>query len=273
MREEANLLRDEARLHAFVDGRLPPAERAAVQGRLDADPEAARMVRAWQEQKAALRALHGELLGEPVPASLLHAGQRLHRRNSRYSQWARWGGMAAAALLAFGLGWGANMQWQSLNDGMGFGIARGRSVAEFARQAQVAYTVYSPEVRHPVEVEAAQQQHLVQWLSKRLNRPLKVPNLNDQGYELVGGRLLPGDQGARAQFMYQSARGDRITLYVGALDPKAGGSSTGETAFRYSSEGGVNSFYWVDQGFGYALTGKAPRAGMLVLAEDVYKQL
>lgn len=273
MNQEQNLLQAEAKLHGFVDGRLAPAERAEVQARLDADPETARTVRAWQDQKAALQALYTDVLDEPVPASLLHAAEQLHHRSSRVTRWARWGGMAAALLLAFGLGWGGSLQWQSWQDGMGFGVARARGAAEFARQAQVAFAVYSPEVRHPVEVDAAQQQHLVQWLSKRLNRPLKVPNLGEQGYELVGGRLLPGDQGARAQFMYQNPRGDRITLYVGALDPKAGGATTGETAFRFTTDGGVNSFYWVDQGFGYALSGKAPRAGMLVLAESVYKQL
>jgi anti-sigma factor RsiW len=179
--------------------------------------------------------------------------------------------MAAALLLAFGLGWGGNMRWQAWQESA-FGVARARNVNDFARQAQVAYAVFSPEVRHPVEVEAAQQQHLVQWLSKRLNRPLKVPNLTEQGFELVGGRLLPGGDGARAQFMFQSAAGERITLYVGALDTKAG-VAAGETAFRYTSEGAVASFYWVDQGFGYALTGKTPRARLLVLAEAVFKQL
>ena len=46
-----------------------------------------------------------------------------------------------------------------------------------------------------------------------------------------------------------------------------------ETAFRFANEGGVASFYWVDQGFGYALSGKLPRQALLVLAEAVYKQL
>lgn len=272
MKEEATLLHDEATLHAFVDGRLDPAARAAVQARLETDPEAARTVRAWQQQKELLQALHREVLAEPVPPSLLQAAQQLHHRSTRLGQWQRWGGLAAALLLAFGLGWGGSLQWQSLQDAGAFGIARSRPAHEFARQALVAYAVYTPEVRHPVEVEAAQQQHLVAWLSKRLNRPLKVPNLTAQGYELVGGRLLPGDQGARAQFMFQSPGGERITLYVGALEGK-GAAAGGETAFRYSSEGEVSSFYWVDQGFGYALTGKTPRARLLVLAEAVYKQL
>jgi anti-sigma factor RsiW len=271
MKEDAEPLLDEATLHAYVDGRLPAAARAVVQARLDSDPEAARTVRAWQDQQAAMRSLHREVLAEPVPPSLLQAAQRLQHRSSRLGQWQRWGGMAAALLLAFGLGWGGNTQWSAWQEGA-FGVARARGVNDFARQAQVAYAVYSPEVRHPVEVEAAQQQHLVQWLSKRLNRPLKVPNLTEQGYELVGGRLLPGGEGARAQFMFQSTGGERITLYVGAIDAKAGASS-GETAFRYTSEGAVASFYWVDQGFGYALTGKTPRARLLVLAEAVYKQL
>jgi anti-sigma factor RsiW len=145
-------------------------------------------------------------------------------------------------------------------------------VAAFARQAVAAHVVYMPEVRHPVEVEAAQQQHLVQWLSKRLNRPLKIPNLAPAGFELVGGRLLPGDAGARAQFMYQNAAGERVTLYVGAIEGVAG-KGMDETAFRYTAEAGVASFYWVDQGFGYALSGKLPRQGLLVLAEAVYRQL
>ena len=75
---------------------------------------------------------------------------------------------------------------------------------EFVRQAAGVHAVYQPEQRHPVEVGAARQDHLVQWLSKRLGRPLKVPVLSTQGFELVGGRLLPGDASARAQFMYQN---------------------------------------------------------------------
>jgi anti-sigma factor RsiW len=152
-------------------------------------------------------------------------------------------------------------------------IASGsRTGGQFVRQASVAYSVYVPEVRHPVEVEAAQQQHLVQWLSKRLNRPLKLPSLTPAGYELVGGRLLPGDSGARAQFMYQNANGERVTLYVGAVEGAAG-KGMGETAFRFASEAGVASFYWVENGFGYAISGKLPRPAMLVLAESVYRQL
>ena len=72
--------------------------------------------------------------------------------------------------------------------------------------------------------------------------------------------------------MYQNAAGERVTLYVGAVDG-ANSKSMDETAFRFANEAGIASFYWVDQGFGYALSGKLPRQGLLTLAESVYKQL
>jgi anti-sigma factor RsiW len=269
MKDDTQLLPDdEAELHAYVDGRLDAVRRASVEERLATDVAAAERVRAWKQQRHALRTLHPEMLQEPVPAHLLHAAMQLDQRSSRFAKWQRWGGMAAAVLLAFGLGWGGHMQLQETRARSGLSPA----VMSFAHQAVTAHVVYMPEVRHPVEVEAAQQQHLVQWLSKRLNRQLKVPNLSATGYELMGGRLLPGDAGARAQFMYQNAAGERVTLYVGAVEGPAS-KTMDETAFRFANEAGVASFYWVDQGFGYALSGKLPRQALLTLAESVYKQL
>lgn len=271
MEEDPDLLRDEAELHAYVDGRLDAAARAAVQARLAADPAAAETVAAWTRQKEALRALHAPLLQEPVPPTLREAAERLQHRGSEVQRVARWGGLAASVLVAFAAGWAGHQQWQSRLDGQLLAGTRGAS--EFARQAVLAHSVYLPEVRHPVEVDASQQDHLVQWLSKRLNRPLKVPNLQAVGYELVGGRLLPGDKGARAQFMFQDAAGERITLYVGAIDDPNLKAAGGATAFRFGSEGAVATFYWVDEGFGYALAGKHPRQKLLTLAEHVHRQL
>ncbi len=124
-----------------------------------------------------------------------------------------------------------------------------------------------------MEVAAAEQEHLVKWLSKRLNKPLKVPQLTALGFELVGGRLLPGESGARAQFMFQNVDGLRLTLYLGAVDAAAGSVDTQVTAFKYLDDGASPSFYWVDQGFGYALAGTLPRAELLKVAETVYRQL
>jgi len=229
----------------------------------------------WTAQREALRALHREVLAEPVPPAMQQAAERLARRRAAVEQrarWATWGGMAAAVLVAFGVGWIANGQWQARP---AIALAKAPAAQNFVREATAAYVVYSPEKRHPVEVAASEQQHLVQWLSRRLDRPLKVPDLSAQGYALVGGRLLPGDDGARAQFMFENAAGQRLTLYLGALDDKATatGRPSQETAFRFASSGAVPSFYWVDRGFGYALSAPLAREALLSLATEVYRQL
>jgi anti-sigma factor RsiW len=172
--------------------------------------------------------------------------------------WRRYAAAAAIFALGIGLGW----------------LARGMFItpqllpASLARLAASAHVVYSPEVRHPVEVTANEEVHLVGWLSKRLGTTLKAPKLAPLGYELVGGRLLSGPQGPVAHFMYQDGRGQRLTLYVSRQrgEPR-------DTAFRFSQEDRVSVFYWVDGNFGYALSGEIKREQLLDVAQVVYKQL
>lgn len=109
------------------------------------------------------------------------------------------------------------------------------------------------------------------WLSKRLGTEVKPPGLKAVGYELIGGRLLPGDSGPVAQFMYHDATGQRLTLYVTREAPRLAGQS--ETAFRFSQDGPVNVFYWVDKNFGYAISGGADRQDFLRVSQEVHRQL
>ena len=261
------------KINALIDGQLPADQRAAVLAQLAGDPAAQLTQHAWQAQRDALRALHRPLLDDAVPDTVLAAASRAQQGHQQMNQWWRWGGMAAAVVLAFGVGWLSHGQL-GRPVGQLLAGAPARNAQAFAHQASLAHAVYSPEVRHPVEVPAAQQEHLVQWLSRRLGKPLKVPVLAPQGYELVGGRLLPGEAGARAQFMFQNPAGARITLYLGAMDGRSGDTARSrETAFRYSADGPVPSFYWVDQGFAYALSGAVSREELMQLADTVYRQL
>ncbi len=263
---------DEATLHALVDGRLAPRARAAAEAALAADPQAAETVRRWRAQREALGKLHREVLDEPVPPTLQAAARRVAGQRRSANDWWWRAAMAASVLVAFGVGWLGRGLWPSMQPGAAQSAQWAQGVDQrFARQASLAYAVYQPEKLHPVEVPAAQQDHLVRWLSKRLNRPLQVPDLSAEGYALVGGRLLPGEAGARAQFMFQDAAGERITLYLGAVAPQDALAQS--SAFRFESDGPVSSFYWVDGGFGYALSGQLQRARLQALATDVYHQL
>lgn len=264
----------DAEINALLDGQLGEAERAALDQRLAHDAAARARLDAWRAQREAIRGLHRGLLDEPLPPALLDAAQRMGEARQRGERWWRWGGMAAGVLLAFGAGWLAHGQWRAPAEARVAARGPATALPAFAHDAALAHAVYSPEKRHPVEVAAAEQEHLVQWLSRRTGRPLKVPDLQAQGYALVGGRLLPGEAGARAQFMFQNAGGQRVTLYLGAVDPASAAAPAGrETAFRFAPDGPVPGFYWVDQGFGYALSGPLPREALMALAEAVYRQL
>jgi len=259
-------------IHALVDKLQPEAQQQALESLALKDPQAAETLTSWLKQRAGLRELHRDVLDEPIPASLLQAAGRFSALQQDLNSGWRQAGIAAGVVLAFGVGWISHGQLVA-NQAPSAILAKAMAEHEFVRQASFAYAVYMPEKRHPVEVTAAEQDHLVQWLSKRLGRPLKVPKLSAQGYELVGGRLLPGEMGARAQFMFQNTEGQRITLYLGAIDQKTDKVDQGETGFRYESDGPVSSFYWVDQGFGCALSGQINREKLIALATLVYQQL
>ncbi len=242
---------EENDLQAYVDNRFDPAHRAEVEAYLAVHPEDAKRMQAYQHQNELLSAMFDPMLAEPVPSPLRRPGFL------RWSRGLRYGAMAASLVLAMMLGW----------------YVRGTQQEEviyttLARQAAIAHVVYVPEVQHPVEVRAEQEEHLTKWLSKRLGMPVHAPHLGNAGYELVGGRLLPGGEKPAAQFMYQDARGQRLTLYI-STDSKGGK----ETAFRYAREGDVSVFYWIDASYGYALSGEMDRERLLAVAEAVYHEL
>lgn len=243
----------EAELQAYVDGRLSPERAADVAQHLAQHEEDARRVEAYRRHNARLHETFDAWLVEAVPEKLLPGGRRRFRQD-----WMRY---AAALLLTVAggfAGWHAHER---------IGGVKVQST-QIARVAAVAHVVYSPEVRHPVEVGADQEEHLVRWLSKRLGASLKVPHLAPQGYALVGGRLLPGERGPAAQFMYQDAKGQRLTLYV-----RVSADARTPTAFRFAQENGVGVFYWLDGRMGYALSGEIDRGELLRVADAVYQQL
>ena len=236
-------------LSALVDDELSEAERAELEARLAEDPASAARIAHYRAQNAALKSLF------PLPADVPTLFVR------RPVPWWRRAGVAAGWLVA-GVAIGMGLEWMPGHvEGM-----PGAPQPVFAQRAAVAYAVYAPEQRHPVEVVAAEEAHLIKWLSKRLNRSLSIPTLQQYGYSLVGGRLLPGESGPAAQFMYQNEVGERLTLYVTSF-PKE------ETSFRLLKNGSQRTFYWVNQGMGYAMSGKVDEASLRTMAIHVCNAL
>lgn len=238
-------------LHAYVDGHLDATRRAEVEAYLAAQPEAATTVQALRTQNLALHRLYDPVLNEAVPLHLTNALQPWRRPRA----------------IAAGLAW--------LACGLAAGwLARGWTPAPagqtvFAQKALAAHVLYVAEQRHPVEVPAEQQAHLVAWLSKRLAAPIRAPDLQEQGFSLLGGRLLPGDDNAPlAQLMYEAAGGERLTLTV-----RHAARAQPETGFKLLERDGNSVFYWIDRDYGYALSGNIGKQRMLAVAHAIDTQL
>src|SRR6185503_1073447 len=144
----------EADLQAYADGKLPEERRAAVAAWLAAHPEDAERIESYRQLAAELRSSYDSVLDEPVPERLeraLRAGRVRHLA-------------MVAGWVALGLVIGAIAGWQL--HGARPALAPGADAADsMAHRAVVAHATYSPEVRHPVEVGADQEAHLVAWLS------------------------------------------------------------------------------------------------------------
>jgi anti-sigma factor RsiW len=245
----------EDELHAFVDGELPVDRKTAVEAWLASHPDDAARVGAWKVQAAAIRTRFSGTANEAVPShlkvdSLLRSG-----RNWRTIA-------AAAAAAAFLIGGVAG--WMA-RDTTEVTAAPGDPTDQIAQYALAAHKLYIGEIRHPVEV-AATEAHLTPWLSRRLGTTLRIPDFSAFDMKLLGGRLLPGENGPAALIMYENGNGDRITFYCTKLPSQ-------QMAFRYYQSDNVAAIRWVVGDYGYVVSGPADKMRLKEFAKAAFEQL
>ena len=216
----------EDELHAYVDGELPAERRNDVEAWLHAHPDDAERVQSWRAMAETLHARYGSI---------------------------------AAALIAFVAGGGAG--W----------FARGETdtrapLQSFTEDALDAHRLYVVEVRHPVEVPGSERTHLQQWLTKRCGWDVRAPELASAGLNLVGGRLLPGPNGPASFLMYESASGERFTVYTAKATTEA-------AQMRYTALDNDGAMFWADRGVGYVVSGGGDRERLAQVARAVYEQV
>jgi anti-sigma factor RsiW len=255
----SNLPLSDDDLHAYADGKLPEERRAKFAAAIERDQSLATRVAAIRQQNVALRDAFDPWLAEPLPRELIAAAQPPRGRKPSRSRWTL-PALASAATLVIGVGLG----WM----GRGEVLRLDGTPTSFPRQAALTHALYATDTNRPVEIWANEEDRLVRWLSKRLSFPLHAPNLHAMGYELVGGRLVAGNEKPAALFMYENADKQRISLLV-----RRDNEHTSETAFRYALEDGVGVFYWIDDACGYALSGRIDKSQLLAIARVVYGEL
>ncbi|WP_245462323.1 anti-sigma factor, partial [Mesorhizobium sp. M7A.F.Ca.CA.001.11.2.1] len=136
-----------------------------------------------------------------------------------------------------------------------------------AEQAIAAHVIYAAEKRHAVEVPASDKDHLQTWLSNRVGLKLVAPDLTANGFQLVGGRLLPAGESKAAMLLYEDGNGQRISLFVTT-------ESTENAKGTYAAtQDGPEAVYWLDKGYGCAVAGSLPRERLNEVARNAYTQL
>src|SRR5258705_6134660 len=241
----------EDELKPYVKNKLPAERRGNVEEWLATHPDDAEGVRSWRGMADALHARYDAVADEPIPKRL--EIERLVRQPRRWIY-----GAIAAALVAFiaggGVGWLAH------------GVAASPSTFQnLTLDALDAHRLYVVEVRHRVEVPGGERTHLQQWLTKRCGWDVGAPELDATGLKLVGGRLLPGSAGPASFLMYESASGERFTLYTSK-------AKTGTTQMRYTAAENSGAMYWSEDGVGYVLSGPTDKDRLNQVARLVYDQ-
>jgi anti-sigma factor RsiW len=266
---------DEDDFQAFVDGQLPPERCRAVMAYLAAQPDESSRMSDYRTLSESLHGLYDEVLYEPLPARLRveHYRGRASWRD-RLQRWFGFGvfgltprlvGLAALLSASAASGW-----WMHSNQVVLPEIET--PAMSFAKQATSAHLVYAPDVRHPVEFGADQEENMLLWLSERLGAPVHVPRLQNIGFALVGGRLLPAGGQPAAQLMYEDPQAKRITLYIRSRW-EATTSGQPEKSVSYATEGDVGLVYWIEGPFAYALIGAMDREQLFATADTVQHQL
>jgi len=239
-------------LHGYVDDQLSSDERERVEAYLAASPDEQQRVDEYRAIREGLKELYDPVAAEPVPPALLPT--RNPAKKTIYA--------AAAGILLLltggGIGW-------HLKDYASIPVFE---LPDVVRETAMAYAVYSPEVRHPVEVPGDQEEHLGAWLSKRMGTQMRIPQLESLGFRLVGGRLLASADGPGGLLMYENSSGSRVVLYACRNEEQER-----NTAFRYASESEASVFYWIEGSLSYGLAGELERGQLRELAESAYRQI
>ncbi len=248
-------------LHAFADGQLGEAERAAVERYLAAYPDAAAEVAGWQRQNEAMRVLFPAVTNEPVTAKLsprrIANEIRIGRRQSFTN--------IAAAIVLVALG--SSVGW--------FGrdyLTPTKAASEYLIEAAVtAHSLYVKEKTRAVEV-AADAPNLMTWLSNRITTPIDAPDLRSDGFTFLGGRLLPSDPNdglpsPAAQLMYENGEAQRLTIYITAALP----NQAEDWIYRKGS--GADAYYWSTKTITCTVVASVPEAEVKMLGHKIAEQL
>ena len=141
-------------------------------------------------------------------------------------------------------------------------------IPALTEEAVANHLVYTEDHGRPVELAADREADLVRWLSKRLNTPLKLPDLTADGYRFLGGRLAATDYGPAAMLMYEGPSGNRLTIFTRPML-----RAQKPTRTMPISADGIHGFAWTCDGLGYSVLATDAGTDLRSVADAVRRQV
>ncbi|WP_374440839.1 anti-sigma factor [Stella sp.] len=265
---------DDETLVAFVDGELDEATATEVAHALEADAELAARVEMFRSSSVLVRAAFAGVIDEPVPERLMAAARGAAADDAggkvvpfpKRRPIGRWIALPLAASVA------------ALMIGASAGYWAGRSpvappVTETAATSGLVdnlagyYDLYTvggePEQMAFADMRTAERDGLQSWLSSRLDRETKVPDLSPFGYNLRGGRIVISEGRPAGQIIYENPTDKRpIAIYVGATTKR-------DAQLTLDQRKDVNVAYWRREGRTIAVFGKSDKSVIRDIATKV----
>lgn len=222
-------------LHAYIDHQLSDADRRVLENWLASHPDAAALIRAWQQDAQHLRAALGGALQQPANPDLDPAliRQRLKHRSRR-----RW---ASAAVLLIAVSLGGVSGWQARE------MTFVRSIAPMSDALQ-AYRLIAQQGILPADYKVGGAGDMQRWLDRYFTQANRLPDLTAAGFQPVSGRLLSTDEGPAAMVMYEDQNGHKVSFYVRPPGPKNTFLPRGSRR-----DGDLQAEYWSGDGYNYAM--------------------
>ena len=224
-------------LHAYVDYALSEAERHQVEQYLQANPEVAARVQAWQRDAQALRTALQQSLQQPDNPALDPGAIRQRRRQQSRRHW------ATAAVLFIAVSVGGLGGWQARQ------IIQPSSSLPMA-DALAAHRMFAQQGFLPADYNVQQSHDIQGWLDGYFNQAQRLPDLTGSGFRPVSGRLLTTDQGGAAMVLYENGQGQQISFYIRPPGPHNNLLPRGSRR-----DGDLEAQYWSGPGYNYAMVG------------------
>lgn len=248
----------EHELQAFIDGQLDKRRHTDVLAYLGRHPDQLERLARYAAQKDELRHRLEEIDWPDDPTTVRLEQQLADRLTGRDRR--AWLRRAASIALLFGAGWSGHLVYDRYLE---------PRLPSLVIEAAYAHQVFGEDTQRPVELSAAtatSRAEMVAWFTRHLGEAIEIPSLHAVGLRLIGGRLLPGEEGPIAQLIYEDGAGHRLTLALSAKPAYAG------PEIKLAAVDGLTAGYWKDGELSYAVVAETSEQQLVAIASELGAQ-